>query len=99
MLDPNVIMLQFTTKRDGRVCDICAEYDLWTVRKDSPELASAAPPLHWYCRCYLMVVTIAASKAYDIGATPRRDWPEALPADGFGGWITEIKPAEAAKTA
>jgi len=85
----NVIYLQWTTRRDGRVCEVCAPYDLWVIEKDAPEVGTFSPPLHFRCRCRWLHVTSEQSKKWDIGKTRKADWPdlegEDAPAPGFGG--------------
>jgi len=70
-----ITMLQWTSKRDGRVCSICKAYDLWTVRKRDPVVALYSPPAHPACRCKWLHIPKFAAKEYGLKPTYKRDWP------------------------
>jgi len=80
-----VVYLQFTTQRDSRVCAICDDHDLWTVKKADVALVFRVPPLHNNCRCYLIQITRQVAKKFGVRPTKKGDWPTEEPADGFGG--------------
>lgn len=76
------VYLQWTTKRDGRVCEICEPYDLWVVKKGADEVGMYSPPLHPRCRCLWMEVSRENATEFGIKPSAR---PDVEPADGFGG--------------
>lgn len=77
--NPDVVLFEFTTKRDRRVCEICRAYDGVRVKKDSPELTRISAPLHYRCRCRWAQVTRA------MNLKPTKKLPDVEPAEGFGG--------------
>jgi SPP1 gp7 family putative phage head morphogenesis protein len=93
----NVIYLQWTTRRDVKVCEVCQSYDLLTVSKDDEKVATLSPPLHFRCRCRWLHVT--KEWAEKEGIEPSDEWPTEQPAPGFGrvpgeGPATEESQAE-----
>ena len=84
--------MQWTSKRDGRVCARCRALDPpgsapWIVRIDSAAYQNFTAPIHARCRCIWLPVTDAMAEKFGVKketALPKIDGKPVQPDIGYG---------------
>lgn len=80
--DDRIGWLQFSSLRDGNVCKVCRRRDGVVRKKEDNYWAFNSPPMHFECRCFLVVVLRGEGRVY---VTPIRELPDEIDvANGFG---------------
>lgn len=81
--DPRVKWIQYVAIRDGKTCSKCKRRDGTIRPKDDAFWKRNNPPLHWHCRCDLIVVF----REERLRVTPKRKLPGADDLQpGFGAY-------------
>lgn len=87
---PEVAYLQWTNYPElamsGQSCDYCESLNGLVVPKASPFVGTNSPPIHPNCHCRWGLIPREWAKKHGIKATPKRQYPEGEPAEGWGGF-------------
>lgn len=87
---PEVVYLQWTNypelSKSGESCEYCESLNGLVTPKASSFVATHSPPLHDSCHCRWQSITRQWAALNAIKATPKREYPEGEPAEGYGGF-------------
>lgn len=87
---PEVVYLLWTNypelSRSGQSCEYCENLNGLMVPKGSNFVGTNSPPIHPSCHCRWQSIRREWAAMNAIKATPRREYPEGEPAEGWGGY-------------
>jgi hypothetical protein len=90
VLSPEVVYLLWTNypelSRSGQSCEYCENLNGLTVPKGSDFVGTNSPPIHPNCHCRWFRIEKKEVALGAIKATPKREYPEGEPAEGWGGY-------------